>query len=199
MIRPDDGQEREIVEVGGRRDRDEALDLRPAHQELHADPGAEREAGDPAAARLGVDRLRPVERGGGIGQFADAVIEAALAAPDAAEVEAQRREAAMHEGVVDLVDDRVVHRAAELRMRMQHDADRRVLLPRRMVTAFDAAAGSREDDLGHFFKPRRLAPVDRQTQARLTLPAHTLKCRYLFQIFEPARCVSAARAYEPRF
>ena len=46
---------------------------------------------------------------------------------------------AVHEGVVELVDDLVVHRAAELRMRMQHDADRRVLLPRRMVAALDAA------------------------------------------------------------
>src|SRR5215475_2268317 len=46
MIRP---EEREVVEVGGRRDRDEAFDLGTAHQELHADPGAEREAGNPAA------------------------------------------------------------------------------------------------------------------------------------------------------
>ena len=76
---------------------------------------------------------------GGIRQFADAVVERALAAADAAEVEAQHGKVAMHEGVVDLVDDLMVHRAAELRMRMQHDADRRVLLPRRVVTAFDAA------------------------------------------------------------
>ena len=91
------------------------------------------------AARLGIDRLRPVERRGRIRQFADAVVEAALAAADAAEVETQRGEAAVHERVVELVDDLVVHRAAELRMRVQHDADRRVLLPCRMVTAFDAA------------------------------------------------------------
>ena len=45
----------------------------------------------------------------------------------------------MHEGVIELIDDLMVHRAAELRMRMQHDADRRVFLPRRMVAAFDAA------------------------------------------------------------
>src|SRR5580700_9026372 len=149
-------QEREVVEIGRRRDRDETLDLRPAHQKLHADPGAEREACDPAAARLGVDGLRPVKRCCGIRQFADAVIEAALAAAYAAEVEAQRGKAAMHEGIVDLVDDRMVHRAAELRMRMEHDADRRVFLPRRVVTAFDAASRSREDDLGHMFEPRLL-------------------------------------------
>ena len=76
----------------------------------------------------GIDRLRPVERGGGVREFADAVVEAALAAADAAEIEAQRGKVAVHEGVIELVDDLVVHRAAELRMRMQHDADRRVLL-----------------------------------------------------------------------
>ena len=57
-----------------------------------------------------------------------AVVERALAAADAAEIEAQHREAAMHERVVELIDDLVVHRAAELRVRMQHDGDRRVLL-----------------------------------------------------------------------
>ena len=90
-------EEGEVVEIGGRRDRDEALDLRPPHQELHADPGAEREAGDPARARLGIDRLRPVERRGRIRQFARAVVERALAPADAAEIEPQHREAAMHE------------------------------------------------------------------------------------------------------
>src|SRR3546814_8994910 len=40
------GEEAEVVHVGRRRHRDEAVDLRPAHQELHADPGAEGEAGD---------------------------------------------------------------------------------------------------------------------------------------------------------
>ena len=56
-------------------------------------------------ARLGIDRLRPVERGGGVGQFAGAVVERALAASHAAEVEADGGKAAVHEGVVELVDD----------------------------------------------------------------------------------------------
>src|SRR4029077_3204811 len=180
-------QEREIVEIGRRRDRDETLDLRSAHQKLHADPGAEREAGDPAAARLGVDGLRPVQRSCGIRQFADAVIEAALAPADAAEVEAQRGKAAVHEGVVDLVDDRMVHRAAELRVRVEHDADRRGFLPRRVVTAFDAAAGSCEYDLGHVFRTSiAVARMNRPSLARLAVPVRTRKCLYLFQILEPA-------------
>jgi hypothetical protein len=52
------------------------------------------------------------------------VVELALAAADAAEVEAQHREAALREHVEELVDDLVVHRAAELRMRVQDDGDR---------------------------------------------------------------------------
>ena len=97
----------------------------------------------------GLIDLRPVERGGRIRQFARAVVERALAAADAAEIEAQHREVAVHEGVVELVDDLMVHRAAELRVRMQHDGDRRILLPRRMIAAFDPAGRTGEDDFGH--------------------------------------------------
>src|ERR1700722_4709319 len=142
------GEKREVVEVRGRRDRDEAFDLGPPHQELHADPGAEREAGDPAAPRLRIDRLRPVEGGGGIRQLAGAMVERALAAADAAEVEAQHREIAMRERIVELINDLVVHRAAELRVRVQDDRDRRVLLLGRMEAAFDPSGGSGENDFG---------------------------------------------------
>jgi hypothetical protein len=44
-----------------------------------------------------MDRLHPVERAGGVRQLANAVVEAALAAADAAEIEAQRGEAAADE------------------------------------------------------------------------------------------------------
>src|SRR5262249_45526691 len=134
---------------------DEALDLRPSHQELHADPGAEREAGDPTAARLRVDRLRPVERRGCVRQFALAMVERALAAADPAEIEAQHRKVPVHEGIVDLVDDLMVHRAAELRMGMEHDADRGVLLSGRMIATLDAPGRAGKDDLGHeLFEPQ---------------------------------------------
>ncbi len=59
------------------------------------------------ARASGLIGLRPVERRRGIRQFAGAVIERALAAADAAEIEAQHREAAMHEGIIELVDDLV--------------------------------------------------------------------------------------------
>jgi hypothetical protein len=60
---------------------------------------AEREAADPAAARFAVERLQPVKRGRRIRQFADAVIEHALAAADAARIEAQHGKAAFGEHI----------------------------------------------------------------------------------------------------
>ena len=65
-----------------------------------------------------MQRLHPVERGGRVGKFAGAMVEFALAAPDAAEVEPERRETALLEHVEQVVDDLVVHRPAELRVRM---------------------------------------------------------------------------------
>ena len=200
MIRPDDGpgrEEREIVEVGGRRDRDEALDLRPAHQQLHADPGAEREAGDPAAARFRVDGLRPVERGGGVGEFALAVVERALAAADAAEIEPQHREIAVRERIVELIDDLVVHRAAELRMRVQHDGERCVLLPCGMIPALDTSGGAGKDHFRHRQpRSRRFVLVPRRSRpARLTAAAwerkHLEPFKFLAQRMHIAACAMA--------
>src|SRR5262245_66252795 len=44
-------QERKIVEVGRGGDRDEALDIRPEHEQVNAEPGAEGEAADEEATR----------------------------------------------------------------------------------------------------------------------------------------------------
>ena len=52
-------EEGEVVAVRHRGDRDEALDLGAAHEKLHADPGAEGDAGDPAGARIRVHRTAP--------------------------------------------------------------------------------------------------------------------------------------------
>src|SRR3546814_19761104 len=67
---------------------------------------------DVCSSDLGMDRLHPVERRRGVAQLADAVVERPLAAPDAAEVEAQCREAARDEALVHRLGDAVVHRAA---------------------------------------------------------------------------------------
>src|SRR5262249_56112968 len=69
------GEERKIIEVGGWSDRDESLDLRTPHEQLHPDPGAEGETGDPAAPGLRVYRLRPAERRGGIRHLALAITQ----------------------------------------------------------------------------------------------------------------------------
>src|SRR3954454_3160552 len=77
------------------------------------------------------------------------MVEGTLAASDAAEIEPQYREATMHERIVELVDDLMIHRAPELGMRMQHDGDRCVFHACRMVPAFDPAGRAGEDDFRH--------------------------------------------------
>jgi hypothetical protein len=43
----------------------------------------------------------------------------------------------------------MVHRPPELGMRMQHNADRGILLPGGMISAFDAPGCAGKDDFGH--------------------------------------------------
>ena len=59
-------EKREVVHIGRRRHRYKSADFRPPHEQLHADPGAERKPGDPTLAGLGVDALQPIERGCGV-------------------------------------------------------------------------------------------------------------------------------------
>src|SRR5215813_2859906 len=82
------------------------------------------------------------------------MVKRALTPADAAEIEPERRKAPMHEGVVELVDDRVVHCPAELRMRVQNDSDWRIFLPGRMLPSLDAPGGAGEDNLRHSYRPR---------------------------------------------
>ena len=105
--------------------------------------------GDPGRLGFGVDLLDPVERRGGVAQFADAVVEHALALADAAEIEAQRREAAADKGLVEQLHDLVVHRAAGLRVRMEDHRDRRARAQARVETAFETAFGARKNHFGH--------------------------------------------------
>src|SRR5690606_3174851 len=96
-----------------------------------------------------MDRLHPVERACGVAQLADAVVEAALAAADAAEVEAQRGEAAVGERLVQALDDAVVHCPAALRMRVKDHRHRRTRTRGWRETTFEAAFGAGKDDGGH--------------------------------------------------
>ncbi len=68
---------------------------------------------------IGIERVHPVQDGGGVAEFARAIVEAALAAAHH-EVEAHRGAAQPVEHVEKVIDQRIVHGPAELRMRMQH-------------------------------------------------------------------------------
>ena len=142
-------QEGKIVHVGRRRDRDESVQFRAPHQELHADPGAEGESGDPAARCVFVVVLHPVERRRRVRQLALAPVVDALGPPDAAEIEAQGGKAAPGEDVIQAVDDLVVHRPAMLRVRMQDQRERRVRPLAVMVAAFEPAVGAGKNDIRH--------------------------------------------------
>ena len=78
----------------------------------------------------------------------------ALAAADGAEVEPERREAALLEKIEELINDLVVHRAAELRVRMKDDRDRRALFLGGLITAFEATRRAVKDDFGHWYSGR---------------------------------------------
>ena len=142
-------EEAEIVHVGRRRNRDETPDFRTPHQQLHPDQRAKAVAGHPGGASLWVDRLDPIKRGRGIGQFADPVVKAALAAADAAKVEPQRCKPAGLKGLVHRLSDPVVHRAAGLRVRMKDHRDRCARAAGRLKTPFETAFGSGKDHCGH--------------------------------------------------
>ena len=98
---------------------------------------------------IGVIGLHPVERRGGIGQLAGAVVEQPLAPPHAAEVEAQHREAAPLKGVIQVIDNLVIHGAAELRMRVQNERNRGVRAGVVMVAGLDPAGRTADIHLRH--------------------------------------------------
>ncbi len=96
-----------------------------------------------------MDRLDPVERARRIAQFADPVVEHALAFADSAEIEAEGREAAPDEGLIEELDDLVVHRAPGLGVRMEDQRDGRARPAAGVETPFEASLGAGENDFGH--------------------------------------------------
>src|SRR5439155_7472955 len=113
------------------------------------DPGAKRISRDPAGGGVGVVALQPIERRRRIGQLALAAIKAALAAADPAKVEAQRRKTAAHKGLIERVDDLVVHRPAMQRMRVQHHRHRRRAAAGMVIARLDAPFRAVDDDVRH--------------------------------------------------
>jgi hypothetical protein len=63
----------------------------------------------------------------------------------------------------------MVHRPAELRVRMQDDGDGGVLLAGRMVAAFDSAGGPCEDDFWHWNVLEPVTPAWRRRPLALDL------------------------------
>jgi hypothetical protein len=76
---------------------------------LQTDPGAKRIAANPALLGGRVHALQIIERAGGVGEFAHAVVEHALRTPDAAKVEAQHTEAFAGEELVELHCHAILH------------------------------------------------------------------------------------------
>src|SRR5690349_6326901 len=113
---------------------------------MHADPGTEADAGDPGCRGFRMDALDPVEGACGIRQLADPVVEYTLALADAAEVEAERGEVALDEGLIEQLHDLVVHRAARLRVRMQDQRNGRARPGAGVETAFKATLGAGKND-----------------------------------------------------
>ncbi len=130
------GEEPEIVVVRGRRNADPAGNLWPAHQKLHADERTERVTGDPKPAMTGIDRLHPVQRRGGIADFADSAVVTALTASDTAEVESHHGASKLLKCLVHRIGDAVIHRPAMQRMRVQNQGDRRAGFLRMVITTF---------------------------------------------------------------
>src|SRR5262249_53272122 len=73
-----------------------------------------------------------------IAQLAHPVVEPALAAADAPGVEAQHGKATIHEHVEQRENHLVVHRPAVLRVGMEDQRDRRMLLLALMIAALKA-------------------------------------------------------------
>ena len=90
-----------------------------------------------------------VERRCGVRKLANPLIKLALAPPDAAKVEAEDRIAEAVKNVVELIHHFVVHRPAELRMRVKHNRDGRVFLSLRVITTFQPAFGAGKNYFGH--------------------------------------------------
>jgi hypothetical protein len=76
-------------------------------------------------------------------------VDFALAAADAARIVAQHVEAALHEQVIHLHRDRVVHVAAGARVRRQDQGDGSGVVLARRVARFNAAGAAGKDDVGH--------------------------------------------------
>ncbi len=135
------------------RDGDKSGDFRTPHQQLHANPRAERNSNNPAKGWIGIQGAHPVQHRCRVRKLAGPVIECPLTAPHAPEIEPHHSTAQLMKPVVEFIHQRVVHRAAILRMRMKDQGHWRIwrLLP--LKSGFDASCRARKDDVRHAGAP----------------------------------------------
>jgi len=72
---------------------------------------------------------------------------------DTTEIETQHRKPTLHEHVIHVVHDTVIHRTAVQRVRMQHHGKRRITLTGVMIATFQPPVGAVEDDFRHLLTP----------------------------------------------
>ena len=154
MMRPEAGQGARKLKsymLAGGLTETKAGDLGPPHQQLHADPGAEGETRDPAMLGVGVHRLQVVERRGRIAEALPMPWSySPWLRPTPRKLKRRTVKPILVKRVMQVVDDAVVHRAAELRMRVQDDGDRRVL------GLFAGGSGLRAGPRGRGKSPRAI-------------------------------------------
>ena len=146
---------------------DEAGDSRIAAGGAKADVGAEGEAGeeDGSAVLAG----EPVERGTDVVYLADAVGVGAFGEAGAAEVEAQDGDAEAGEGLHRVVDDLVVHGAAEERVGMGDEGGVGAVAGSGVEEGFEASGGAVEVGEGaeHWFEDSCRRPARGRVSAPL--------------------------------
>ena len=105
--------------VGRGRDGEEAVNLRAAHQQLQRDPRPEAVAGTPDKTRALCEVFDIVQNEGGIFEFTNALIILTLAAAYATRIVAKHAEPMTLEHLIQHDGDRILHRAARFRVRME--------------------------------------------------------------------------------
>ena len=95
--------------------------------------------------------LQPIKGCCRIRQFANSAIKNALAAADTSEIEPQYVEPALNEGLIERISHRIVHGPTKLRVRVQHQRQRRIWLSTNVVAAFDPSRRTIENNFRHIF------------------------------------------------
>jgi hypothetical protein len=105
--------------------------------------------GDPGGLRLGMDRLHPVERERASESSPMPLSKLPWLRPTPRKLKRSVAKPRSTKGLVQPLDDAVVHRPAALRVRVEDHRHRRARARSGRVTAFEAAFGAGKYDGGH--------------------------------------------------